>query len=358
MKRPFFSIVIPTYNRAYDLQFALFCLLQQKFTNFEIVISDNCSTDKTQSIVRRIKDKRIHYSKTKKTLGNAFNIKRAKENAKGKYIFFHSDDDYLLDNNALGKIYKVLKKYKVGYIRVNYVSLSPDEKRIFAYRAKNRFNKDTYIPPNNTNKKIIDFILKSDPYFITGVIVRNNMPKNVRMIDSDPVPWFEIVFYGVKNRGGLYLEESLILAKWSRREMPKNTDHHIYVLINKKLRCESYLDKVKEKLSEKDYEIFLHYELKNLYVIMFPMIKLYKGNNMLFQMSKRIMQLDLSMKNDIFFWIFFLPSIVLGNNTLVFARDTYLRIFAKIKSVEKENEYLERLKSLKMQFRKSRLFII
>ena len=158
-KKPFFSIVIPTYNRAPDLQFALFCILRQRFRDFEVVISDNCSTDDTQAVVRKLNNRKIRYFRARKTLGNALNIKRAIKYAKGKYIFLHSDDDFLPYPNSLQKIYKEIAKHAVGYIRLNYLSLSLDKKWIFTYKLSKPFIKDEYAPPFQENKRILSFIL-------------------------------------------------------------------------------------------------------------------------------------------------------------------------------------------------------
>src|SRR5260221_13267353 len=100
-KRPFFSIVIPTYNRASDLEFALFCILRQTYRDFEIVISNNYSSDNTKEVVEKFYDRRIYYSSTKKILDNEYNMKRALKLAKEEYIFFNSDDDFRIYANSL-----------------------------------------------------------------------------------------------------------------------------------------------------------------------------------------------------------------------------------------------------------------
>jgi len=54
INRPFFSIVIPTHNRADLLYFAVKSFLQQDFGDFEIIISDNNSTDNTKDILKSL----------------------------------------------------------------------------------------------------------------------------------------------------------------------------------------------------------------------------------------------------------------------------------------------------------------
>ena len=91
-KKPFFSIVIPTYNRAEKLQFALHCLLKQTFKDFEVIVSDNWSTDNTKDVVMHSGDKRIKYTRNIKPTIYSLNLQNAINHAYGGYIFFHSDD--------------------------------------------------------------------------------------------------------------------------------------------------------------------------------------------------------------------------------------------------------------------------
>ena len=104
IKRPFFSIIIPTFNRAKDLEFALYCIVRQSFTDFEIVVSDNCSDDNTELVMQALKSEKIIYLRNKKNIVYSLNAKNAMENANGQYIFLHSDADFLFDNDALMKI--------------------------------------------------------------------------------------------------------------------------------------------------------------------------------------------------------------------------------------------------------------
>jgi len=60
-KTPFFSVCIPTYNRANFLPQAIESVLAQDFTDFELIICDNASTDNTQEVVEKYQDKRIRY---------------------------------------------------------------------------------------------------------------------------------------------------------------------------------------------------------------------------------------------------------------------------------------------------------
>lgn len=353
-KKPFFSIVIPTYNRAVDLQFALFCIFRQSFTDFEVVISDNCSTDETKSVVNRLDDKKIRYSRIKKTVGNALNIRRSIKQAKGEYIFLHSDDDFLVYEDTLQKIYNEIIKHDFGYIRLNYMSLSIDRTQIFLYKVNKPFTKNVYIDPNLENKKIFSFIVDSDPYFITGIIFKNSLPRNIKIVDSDPVPWIEIIFYTVKNFGACFVAKPSIVASWSRRKIKKNERHHIFTLINGKLRSENYLNVVKQKLNSKEYSNFLHKELMLLYVTLFPVIKIHVGNGIMISMARRIRSIDPSMKRNVKYWLYLIGTLVVPRFFLTFIRPKILYLYAKLTKVDNNTNTKNMLRELEKKFLNSR----
>ena len=62
-KNPLISIGIPVFNCEKTIKHVLESLLNQTYKNIEIIISDNCSTDKTKMICKKFKDKRIKFYK-------------------------------------------------------------------------------------------------------------------------------------------------------------------------------------------------------------------------------------------------------------------------------------------------------
>ncbi|MDO8659045.1 MAG: glycosyltransferase family 2 protein [Candidatus Parcubacteria bacterium] len=350
LKRPFFSIVIPTYNRAADLQFALYCIFRQTFSDFEVVISDNCSNDNTKSVVRNIEDKRIRYFRLEKTVGNAVNFNNAIKKARGKYIFIHSDDDFLLNKDSLEVIYEKILKYNPGFIRLNYLSLSMDKKKIFNYKSRKSFVEDVYVPPHLESKEIISFILKVDPYFITGIIFKNSLPNTVKMIDSDPVPEFEILFYVVKNYGACFLVNYHIIANWSRRKIKKNTKHHFFALINGKLRSENYFNAMRNKLDKDVYQKFLHNELMILYSNWLPLIKSNVGNEKMLQICSRVCLLDSTINKNPKYWVNLTLALILPMSFLVIVKEIYLYLYRVISKVEDNEKIIEKLKKLELEY--------
>ena len=95
---PLFSIVIPTYNRAHLIGKTIESVLRQEFADFEILIVDDGSIDKTEEVVGAFKDVRIQYFKKQNAeRGAARNYGSSR--AKGLYINFFDSDDLMYPNH-------------------------------------------------------------------------------------------------------------------------------------------------------------------------------------------------------------------------------------------------------------------
>lgn len=96
---PFFSIIMPTYNRAHLLQPAIDSVLQQKYSAWELIVVDDGSTDDTKALLQsnRDKDDRIRYIYQENAERSAAR-NNGIEHATGKYICFLDSDDRYEDN--------------------------------------------------------------------------------------------------------------------------------------------------------------------------------------------------------------------------------------------------------------------
>ena len=96
MKQILVSIIIPTYNRADFIGKTIKSVLNQTYSNFEIIIVDDGSTDNTKEVVRSFADSRISYFK-KQNEERAVARNYGIEKAKGDFITFLDSDDVFLD---------------------------------------------------------------------------------------------------------------------------------------------------------------------------------------------------------------------------------------------------------------------
>lgn len=95
MTVPKISIGLPVYNGEKYLRFAMNSILQQTYAGFELIISDNASTDATQEICREYaaKDDRIRYYRNETNIGAVVNYNRVFELGRGEFFKWASHDD-------------------------------------------------------------------------------------------------------------------------------------------------------------------------------------------------------------------------------------------------------------------------
>src|SRR5687767_21376 len=108
MDSPFFTLVIPTYNRAPLIGRTLQSALDQTFHSFEIIVVDDGSTDDTQKVVKQFQsDQVVYYKKENGERGASRNFGWSK--AKGTYISFLDSDDIIYTNH-FQEAYSFLQK--------------------------------------------------------------------------------------------------------------------------------------------------------------------------------------------------------------------------------------------------------
>lgn len=94
--QPLVSVGIPTYNRPEGLKRTLECIVQQTYSNLEIIVSDNCSSNPEVEAVTRefmANDSRVQYIRQEKNVGQFFNFKAVLDQAQGDYFTWAADDD-------------------------------------------------------------------------------------------------------------------------------------------------------------------------------------------------------------------------------------------------------------------------
>ena len=151
---PRVSIGLPVYNGENFIRDALDSILAQSYDDFELIISDNASTDGTQAICRdyAARDQRIRYYCNRVNLGAAKNFNRVLALASGEYFKWAAHDD-VLDPSYLAKCVTaldsdpsiVLCHSKTKFIdeRGRLISLSSERLAFGARRPHERFREMT-----------------------------------------------------------------------------------------------------------------------------------------------------------------------------------------------------------------------
>lgn len=120
MQKPTVSVLIPAYNYAHYLDETIQSVLNQTYQDFELVISDNCSTDNTEEMLQKyLADPRITYHKNATNIGVVGNMNKCLEYATGKYIKMLCADDKF-EPQLLEKFVDVMEKNPDVSLVVSY----------------------------------------------------------------------------------------------------------------------------------------------------------------------------------------------------------------------------------------------
>ena len=135
MGRPLVSVIIPTYNRASLLKRAIESVLNQEFEDFELIVVDDASQDRTPKVIESFKDGRIRYLRLKKNSGGPVARNTGIKKARGKFIALLDDDDEWLPNRLSVQIekFETLEK-KVGVVYGGFYYVSQENGRIIGKR--------------------------------------------------------------------------------------------------------------------------------------------------------------------------------------------------------------------------------
>lgn len=116
MRKPLVSILLPNYNYGKYLEACLESVLAQTYDNFEVIISDNQSTDGSYEIMAKYRqkflDRNIWYDilQNKRNLGSSGNTEKCFHRSEGEYFIWLSSDDTLRPD-AIEKMTKALDLY-------------------------------------------------------------------------------------------------------------------------------------------------------------------------------------------------------------------------------------------------------
>ncbi len=194
MKKPLVSVVMPVYNSEKYLPEAVQSILAQTYKNFEFIIIDDCSTDKSWKIISGFakKDKRI------RAFRNDKNLKIVKTRNKGLYLCSKNSKYYApmdSDDICLPKRLKSEVEFMEKYI--DYVAVSAHTYRM------NEFGKITGSRKYHlTNEEILKSILVASPLVQAASLIRKKTLLSIEGYDEkyyrcqDYDLWFRLIEKG------------------------------------------------------------------------------------------------------------------------------------------------------------------
>ena len=121
MRDDLVSIITPVYNAEEFISNTIESVVNQTYKNWEMLLIDDCSTDSSAEIIKKIAegDSRIRYIKLDKNSGAAVTRNMGLENAKGRYIAFLDSDD-VWKEEKLQKQMDLMKSKDIGFCFTSY----------------------------------------------------------------------------------------------------------------------------------------------------------------------------------------------------------------------------------------------
>ena len=250
------SIIMPSYNNGLYIKKTINSVLGQSYTNWELLIVDDCSYDNSIKIINTFCDKRIKVIKNNVNCGAAICRNKALALAKGKWIAFLDSDDYWLPNK--------LEKQTEFMINNNYCFSFTD------YRICNDGMLSDYIitaPDIVTKRKLYNWC-----YFFTSTVMYDREKIGLIQIEdlkknNDYAMWFhaldktnayrlpECLAYYNKHENSISSGSKLKLIKYHyilyRKELKKSKIMSIVLTVNNLFF--GVIKKIKYKKKVRDY---------------------------------------------------------------------------------------------------------
>ena len=151
---PFFSIIMPVYNAEMYVENAIQAVLHQLYTDFELIVVDDCSSDDSYSICQELAkmDSRIALLKTSENGGAARNL--ALNHVRGKYVAFVDSDD-TIDSDLLSTAHIYLKDEQIDCLKFGCIEEYYDEQGKIAYGKKCYLENKIYSTSEEIRKQIV-----------------------------------------------------------------------------------------------------------------------------------------------------------------------------------------------------------
>lgn len=144
------AITIPTYNGESTIERTICAFLEAMekcVDDVELIISDNCSTDNTESICKRyalIYPNKIFYYRNEYNKGYDYNVKMCVEKATAEYVWLFSDNEIIKNKDVVIKVVEILENYDVEFLFLNHANeIELQNRGVKIYDEPDEFFKET-----------------------------------------------------------------------------------------------------------------------------------------------------------------------------------------------------------------------
>lgn len=215
------SVVLPLYNRENTIERAIRSILNQTYADVEVLVVDDCSSDKSVDIVTKIDDDRVRLIRLKENGGACKARNRGIEEAKGAYIAFQDSDDEWLPEKLKNQL-EALKKDETD---INFCAFNRVSKR----KIEKIPDKNVEVPKRN--EEFVKKLLEENFISTQTILAKREVFKNVRFDEN--LPRFQDWDLAIRLAMGYsisYLNESLVNVYIQNDSITKNGEKGIRAL--------------------------------------------------------------------------------------------------------------------------------
>lgn len=312
-----FSILMPAYNGGNFIGETLRSILKQGFSEYEIIIVDDYSSDNTERVVNSFNDSRIRFYKNNTNLGYSRNIKECNKYAHGDIIYLMGQDD-ILGDTALMNTYRAFKiSDDIGAVTRPYYWFDKNINK--PVRAKRQLNpsRDEIIKISDSYERVIGIFHTLDQ--LSGLALRKKYIKHdfhEDIFTCHIYPFASVL----KNHPVIFLKDYTIAVRI--RSSQCRSVSSIY----DKSPLESWVDMFNDIFPENEFSSFRNHCIKNFAAINYVglvQIKNYAKYNYLWREIKLLFIYRWQNFFNIFFWLFSIGTLIIPSSLLIPLVDWY-----------------------------------
>lgn len=229
--KPKVSVIIPAYNCEKYIKQTINSVLKQNFTDFELLIIDDCSKDNSLQIIKNFskKDKRIKIFENKENKGKMVSVNKLFKKVKGEYIVLLDGDDLFYPKRLKKQVEFLEKHPKIDMIYGNFVKLFLDRKEKFREALNLKEDPLSILKKESKSDKNFeeacrvldtkDYIPSSSVMFRKKIIDNGiKMDENLRNAEDFDL-WLQIIGKGYKIK-----KMDILTYKWRLHAEQKSKD--------------------------------------------------------------------------------------------------------------------------------------
>lgn len=213
---PLVSIIMPAHNAEKYIRQSIQSVINQSYQNWELIITDDASTDRTIEVIESFNEDRIQILKLTKNAGAAVARNTSIERAKGDFMAFLDSDD-LWHKDKLAKQIAFMQDNKISFSSTEYANIDENGQLINITKNHDQLGYDgilKYCPGNST---VIYNTKQLGKFYIPNIRKRNDFVMWLQVIKSAQSLYGlrePLTYYRVREDSLSIDKKSLIKYQW------------------------------------------------------------------------------------------------------------------------------------------------